>query len=386
MTTFEKHIRSIDKSRIQETLLYLVMWLLIILFPILNEAIEYSRGHNFEWEHIIHWWLGTIPYLVVFFIHDIAIVHVFLLKGRLKLYFFFTLCLLSAFYFSKRLMMDKDMFNAADQKEYIHKLPPDHSIHNPDAYGFPPPKHIPGSRPPRPHMPFPHLVNLFIAFLMFGLNVAVSLLFKYYREMDTLEATENMRIRNELKYLKTQISPHFFMNMLNNIHAMIEKDPVKAQDLIIELSKIMRYVLYEGNHNTTTFADEVKFISSYIQLMRQRYSAEKVSIELSLPEKPSSAIKLPPLLFITFVENAFKHGISYCNNSVIKVSLEENNGKIHFKCFNSKPKTQSASILKGGVGLENVHRRLDLIYGNSYILELIENEDNYTVILTIPCL
>ncbi|MBQ6688291.1 MAG: sensor histidine kinase [Bacteroidales bacterium] len=386
MTTFERHIRLIDKSRIQEILLYLVMWLLIILFPIMNESIEYSRGHDFDWKHIFHWWIASIPYLIIFFIHDIVLVPQFLLKGRFKRYAFLTLCILAAFYFSQRLTMDRDVF-PAEQEECFHKpLPPAPGMHHQHAYGFPPPNDMPGNHPPRPHLPFPHLINLFIAFLMLGFNVAVSLLFKYYREMDTLEATENIRIKNELKYLKTQISPHFFMNMLNNIHAMIEKDPVKAQDLIIELSKIMRYVLYEGNHNKTTFADEVKFISSYIELMRQRYSAEKVSIELSVPESPSSLIQLPPLLFITFVENAFKHGISYYNNSVIKVSLEENNGNIHFWCFNTKPKANSESILEGGVGLKNVQRRLDLIYGNSYTLELKEDKDNYTVNLTIPCL
>ena len=256
----------------------------------------------------------------------------------------------------------------------------------PAAHGFHPPKHTHDNHPPRHPIPFPLLMNIFIAFMMLGFNVAVSLLFKYYREMETREATENMRIRNELKYLKTQISPHFFMNMLNNIHATVERDPIKAQELILELSKIMRYVLYEGNNTTTTFADEVKFLSSYIQLMRQRYPIEKVEIELSVPENPSSEIQLPPLLFIAFVENAFKHGVSYYNSSVIRVMIQETEGKIHFNCSNTKPKNHQESSLKGGVGLENVHRRLELIYGNSYELNVEDNEDYYKVTLKIPCL
>lgn len=388
MKTPFRHLRSIEKSRLQEMLLYVVMWLLIILFPMLNESVEYSRGHDFEWNRVFHWWIAAFSYLIIFFIHDIVLVRGFLLKGRFKHYAFLTLCILCIFCFSQRFINKARDILEAERKECFHEIRPPRHMNGPKpaAHGFHPPKHTHDNHPPRHPIPFPLLMNIFIAFMMLGFNVAVSLLFKYYREMETREATENMRIRNELKYLKTQISPHFFMNMLNNIHATVERDPIKAQELILELSKIMRYVLYEGNNTTTTFADEVKFLSSYIQLMRQRYPIEKVEIELSVPENPSPEIQLPPLLFIAFVENAFKHGVSYYNSSVIRVMIQETEGKIHFNCSNTKPKNHQESSLKGGVGLENVHRRLELIYGNSYELNVEDNEDYYKVTLKIPCL
>lgn len=154
-------------------------------------------------------------------------------------------------------------------------------------------------------------LNCLLGFLMLGFNLAIVLLFKYQREQENQKVLDSIRLQEEVRYLKAQINPHFFMNMLNNIHAMVEVDRDKAQEMILELSKLMRYVLYEGEESLTTFANEVRFISSYVALMRQRY--------------PSDKVKLPPLLFIAFVENAFKHGISYRRMSHIRIPVSDSN-------------------------------------------------------------
>lgn len=256
------------------------------------------------------------------------------------------------------------------------------------SHGLPPlmPMNRPGDGPHRHMIPLPVLLNVFLGMLVLGFNLGISLFFKSYREQEVLSELESMRLQEELKYLKTQINPHFFMNMLNNIHAMIEVDPVKAQDMIIELSKLMRYVLYEGDNSSTTFAREVRFISSYISLMRRRYPADKVDIQFDAPSDPSDSVKLPPLLFISFIENAFKHGVSYMKASMIKVNIKESDGMIDFCCRNTKANADASVVNEGGVDLDNVKRRLDLLYDTRYELEIDETEEEYTVMLKLPCL
>lgn len=193
-----------------------------------------------------------------------------------------------------------------------------------------------------------------------------------------------MRMQEELRYLKAQIDPHFFMNMLNNIHSMVDVDPELAQQMILDLSKLMRYVLYEGSSSYTTFENEVQFISKYVELMRQRYPSDKVQVSLDVPETPSASLLLPPLLFISFVENAFKHGVSYMRKSEISVSLSEEPSRICFKCSNTRSPLETRTGTKGGVGLANVRRRLDLLYQDRYMLDIVETDEIYSVILIIP--
>ena len=117
---------------------------------------------------------------------------------------------------------------------------------------------------------------------------------------------EKENLNQQLEYLKYQINPHFFMNTLNNIHALVDIDPEKAKTTIVELSKMMRYLLYEGNNSLIPLHREVEFLRNYITLMKLRYT-DKVKIDTDIPVSLPDR-RLPPLLLITFVENAFKHG------------------------------------------------------------------------------
>ena len=225
-----------------------------------------------------------------------------------------------------------------------------------------------------------------MALLLLGLNLAVSIMFKYYRDQEDRKLLENMRLKDELKYLKAQINPHFFMNMLNNIHALVETDPVKAQEMLLELSKLMRYVLYEGDNDVATLQSEVRFLTTYIELMRQRYPESKVCVVTDLRSEPQEDVPIPPLLFIAFVENAFKHGVSYRKRTEIEVSLRLISGKIHFYCRNTKPENEGAVSVPGGVGLENARRRLDLLYGSDYSLRIDDLDEEFIVVLIIPSL
>ena len=143
---------------------------------------------------------------------------------------------------------------------------------------------------------------------------------------------------------------------------------------------MMRFVLYEGNKQGVPLDREIAFLNNYITLMKLRYT-DKVRISVDTPSSLPNR-EIPPLMFITFVENAFKHGVSYRQESFIDITLTTENDRLTFTCQNSRiPKEEDKH---GGVGLNNVRQRLNLIYGENYTLNIKDEEDSYTVTLTIP--
>jgi LytS/YehU family sensor histidine kinase len=170
------------------------------------------------------------------------------------------------------------------------------------------------------------------------------------------------------------------MNTLNNIHALVDIDPEKAKDTILELSKMMRFILYEGDKSGVPLAREFDFIRHYVALMQLRYT-NKVEILVDLPnEAPEKTV--PPLMLISFIENAFKHGISYQQQSFVHVKVTIDGAMLHFTCSNSKAETPNQE--KGGVGLANVKQRLRLLYDSNFELRIQNKPDTYIVELTIP--
>ena len=153
------------------------------------------------------------------------------------------------------------------------------------------------------------ILAIVVLILMFAANLGIKSYFRSRDDRKRLAELEHENLEQQLEYLRYQINPHFFMNTLNNIHALVDIDPEKAKDTILELSKMMRFVLYEGNKQSVPLVRELDFIRHYITLMQLRYT-DKVRIILDLPtETPDHT--LPPLILISFVENAFKHGVSY---------------------------------------------------------------------------
>lgn len=340
---------NIVNPRRVEHLIYLSMWILVLLFPFTTESSHAAQGEDFVWDSVLEWWRGTVPYLCLFLLHNgVLIPHLFL-KRRQKAYMISLAALLLVFWMGMFCFWDTHTY----EPQYI--------------FGF----------------PTTLIMHLFLAVFVVGFNLLIVLLFMSQRDREMRDALECLRVSDELKYLKAQVNPHFFMNMLNNIHAMIEFDPVKAQDMVMELSKLMRYVLYEGDTQMTTLAKEVHFLSSYIALMRQRYPSDKVKIDFEVPDQPSEKTGIPPLVFIPFVENAFKHGISYLKESRISISISERSGRIIFLCSNTDHSTSRTE--KGGVGLENIRRRLELLYGQDARISIINDDDVFTVELNIPC-
>lgn len=365
-----KEVSSLRNERI----LYAAVWALVAVLPVILELWKLINGTEFKWMFVFRWWVGMIPLILVFLIHNHFLLPRFMKKGQIRRYCLILLLVLSV-YGGVLYTIDRPA-----RQEFRERSVP---LRPPFEFSkMPPMPDRPMVLPPRP-FPFPLLFRIMLAAMTIGMNVAISLVFTYSREQANRREQENKRLQEELKYLKQQISPHFLMNVLNNIHEMAEEDTREAQNMIMELSHLMRYVLYESENDMTTLAAEARFISSYVSLMKKRYVEGIVTVSLDIPEQTPEEVHIPPLLFISFIENAFKHGVSYNNETRIDIKLQELNGKILFSCDNTIPDTRNI-VSAGGVGLSNIRRRLDLLYGNEYSLRINQKDDRYSVILIIP--
>lgn len=235
---------------------------------------------------------------------------------------------------------------------------------------------------PRPSRKWPYYNFMLISLLISGISLGLRLSEKFIQNEKIRKETEKEKLNSELAFLKNQVSPHFFFNTLNNIYSLVEINTAEGQKAILQLSKLMRYLLYESEHGNTLLSREIEFMSNFVDLMKLRLS-QKVDLKVIFPIKYND-IEIPPLLFISFIENAFKHGISYIEPSFINISMSVNKKEIYFWCSNSLVKKEKEDIkTASGIGLENVKKRLELLYPDKYNLVINRTEVFYSVALTI---
>lgn len=365
----------------KEHIIYTLMWIALYLSPLMSIYMRMSGNPHidFSWYEILNAWKFNTVWIVLFAIHNFLLAPLLIIKRRTWLYTALAVALLvtTMFTLSDMRPSDSRMRHAPQRSECC-----EHDCMNAEMMASkqqPPPMREGG-----PLMMFGpgEVVIFFGGLLLMGMNLGVKLYFRSQEDADILSQIEKHALERQLQYLKYQVNPHFFMNTLNNIHALVDIDPERAKASIVELSKLMRYVLYEGNNRLTPLSREVQFLRNYVQLMSMRYTGN-VSISLDVPEVLPDSM-LPPLLLVIFVENAFKHGISYRTKSFVEISLQPHGDRLLFSCRNSRPEIKHDENMKGGVGLSNVRRRLDLLFPGNYTLDIKEQEDTYTVHLDIP--
>jgi len=207
---------------------------------------------------------------------------------------------------------------------------------------------------------------LLYIFLMFLSVLAASAMWYYYRGLDLkdrLTAEKQKHTEAELAWLKSQINPHFLFNTLNNISGLVKVDADKAQDSIAQLSDLMRYAVYETDQPAVPVDREVEFLTNYIDLMRLRVNEKcRVETDFRIEYKTNVA----PLLFISPIENAFKHGVSSNRPSFISIALSSREDGIRFTCSNTNYPKDDLNRSGSGIGLPNLERRLALIYPDRY--------------------
>ncbi|MBQ4822724.1 sensor histidine kinase [Aquimarina sp. MMG016] len=232
---------------------------------------------------------------------------------------------------------------------------------------------------------FNHIVAVTIGEIyVVALVTAIKLTIDWIAERKKNASLKQLQLQTELKYLKSQIQPHFFFNTLNSLYYLTMEKSEKAPDVVLKLSEIMQYVLYDVKEPQIGLLNEINYIQSYLELERLRHG-EKVTSEIQIKGNIDDIV-IPPLLLLPFIENCFKHGSK--NNDSVALDIHFENAKDEELIFTAKNNfnTNNTNEKKHGIGIENVRRRLELLYKNNYSLETKIIDNTFNVLLKIPLL
>ncbi len=223
--------------------------------------------------------------------------------------------------------------------------------------------------------------DIFFVSITTGLAMAIRMTIEWYKTEKAKAKIEAVASQAELKNLKNQLNPHFLFNTLNNIYSLISLDTEKAQNSVLGLSKILRYVMYDNNQDMVPIEKELAFTRSYIELMSLRLT-DKVEMRLKLPERTNEQF-IAPLMFISLVENAFKHGVSQTEPSFIDIEIELANNSIICTVKNSFFPKKENDYSGSGIGITNLKRRLELLYPKKHDYDISLLDNVYTAKLKI---
>lgn len=327
-----------------EIILHIAAWLVMFLSPM----IFMNQGHGVTTVQFLAMCSVPIAFMIVFYMNYLWLTPRYFVPGRHRYYFIINIFVIIALGIGLHFWMD-----------YTHRLfhPNQHFASGWNTLGF-------------------ILRDIFNLVVSATIATLVRLSFKWYRADRIRRDEEAARVEAELDTLRWQISPHFLLNTLNNIYALTAFDTPKAQEAIQELSKMLRHILYDNQQPTVAVADEVEFMENYIRLMRIRLpESVEVDAQFSI-DNPQRQIA--PMLFISLLENAFKHGVSPTLPSFIHLRMTADKGNITFDISNSYYPKDQQDRSGHGVGLSQVQRRLDLTYPEQYTWEKGVSNDGKT--------
>ncbi len=219
----------------------------------------------------------------------------------------------------------------------------------------------------------------FLTVLLLAASSSIKLFQKGMMDKQLIYELEQSKTYAELEQLKNQINPHFLFNMLNNANVLTKKDPEKASQVLMKLSDLLRYQLYDSAREKVLLTSDIHFLEDFLNLEKVRRDSFDFLIS---KEGDLSGVQIPPLLFISFVENAVKHNNDATKSSYVNLYFDVRNDELFFKCINSKPMLKSVSNT-GGLGLANVKRRLELLFPAAYSLSIEDGTEMYCATLTI---
>lgn len=229
---------------------------------------------------------------------------------------------------------------------------------------------------------FPKIAKMFVSIYPVTFTaVAIKLLKYWFQNKQAQQVLAEEKLQAELKFLKTQIHPHFLFNTLNNLYALTLKKSDLAPGIVLKLSELINYMLYECKGEEVPLSNEIKFIRNYVDIEKLRYG-NKLDVEIRVNGDVSGRV-IAPLILLPFVENCFKHGASLeLDQSWVKVDIDSQPDSIIFKVENNKV-AGNGNGHGQGIGIQNVKRRLDLLFPESHNLKIINGQETFLVILTI---
>ncbi|MFC3158848.1 Histidine kinase [Chryseobacterium arachidis] len=313
------------KNKNVEISLHFLIWLVLFFLPA-----AFSVGSDADWKDLFrHFWLQLIFLAVVFYANYLYLVKY--VYDDKKIWFFVAnlTLILSLIFFKNQI------------SEWLE-----------------PRRHNPGGR--RPPTGLFYFIDTLIYMIPVAFSIAINAGKKIQKAEEMKIEADNIKLQSELQHLKYQLQPHFFFNSLNNIYSLIDFAPEKAKQSIHSLSKLMRHLLYKTDVEKINLSEEIEFLNKYIELMSLRLT-DNTKVFINFP-KAIPEMKIAPLLFISIVENAFKHGISATQHSDIHFKMEIADHEINFTASNSNfPKTDTDKS-GSGIGVENLKKRLNLLY------------------------
>ncbi|MHA7944006.1 sensor histidine kinase [Formosa sp. 3Alg 14/1] len=366
-----KTILNTQRSRFFESTFIFLFWILLFVLPLFYQWIN---SHTIRWNVIFNVWIDYLPLLLIFCINRFILTPILLFRNKKILYVTSVIVVIALTVMGSMLLRSNipSQNRSQIQKHVGLQFPNSNKVGKPQG----------GLERQAGAGTYPPYVNLILlSILLVGFDTGMKLSVKWAETQQQKAEVEKENIKNELAFLRNQVSPHFLMNTLNNIHALVDFDTKEAKSSIAKLSVLMRHLLYESNDKPIALSKEIKFIESYAELMKLRFH-EDVKIELNLPENPPN-ISIPTLLFTNILENAFKYGISYEQKSFVHIALSIHDSILEFTIRNSvhdKFKTSESS----GIGIQNTEKRLKLLYNNNYTFTYSEIENVYNSTIKIP--
>lgn len=333
-----------SRSRTIETIIHISFWLCFLLIPFVFSPTPYN-----DFAFILKLLINT-TFLAIFFYAN-SLILIPRLLGTKKIFpYILTIILITAFFVGIQLII-----------EYIM---------NPEMYErhwFVDKKITDG---------------IFASLIVFTISSGMKITNEWFVNERRRKEIEREKIASELALLKSQVNPHFLFNTLNNIRSLVRKNSVYTETAILKLSQLMRYMIHEANEEKVALVKEIDYIKDYIDLQKLRLS-EKVVIEFELIGNPEGKM-IEPMLLIPFVENAFKHGLSYRDDSYVYIKLEVNDGKLSFTTRNRFNPSKEVNVTEcSGFGLSNIRRRLTFLYPDDHQLQVEQDDNEFRVFLTL---
>jgi len=331
---------------------HLLVWIALFSIPY---VLSYGQEQDID-RIISHFWIPLAFYSIIFYLNYFVLIDRFLFANKTLQFIIINVLIISFFLFLK-LQIEDNFF-----QDIIKKRGNDN-----DATG-----------PPFKMFVYVQMLS-YVAPLLFSIAIKTTKrLIK--TEAQRKEAT-NFKLESELQHLHYQLQPHFFFNSLNNIYSMVDISPEQAKKSIHSLSKLMRYMLYETNMDLVPLSKEIDFIKKYIDLMKLRVS-DKTEVSYSFPIE-ETGIQIAPLLFISLIENAFKHGVSASKESHIKISMTSDEKTVLFTIENDNFPKKTDDKSGSGIGLQNLEKRLELLYPNKHSFNTSVKDHRFLVHLEI---
>ncbi len=333
-------------------LIQAVICIIILFIPF---YIMYRSG-NINYPHYYGYFIRTGILMILFYVNYLFLIDKFLFNKKFALYIVMNILFIGILFACQHLIMEA-LFSPHVPKHPDRPAPPAHMR----IWG-----------------------DMMFIVLTIGLSVALKATARWYRDSINLEKIKAARLEADLRNLRNQLNPHFLFNTLNNIYSLIATDSEKARESVYRLSKLLRHILYDNDKQFIPVEKEIEFTQNYIDLMKMRLDPKvilNVSIENNAPRSP-----IAPLLFITLIENAFKHGINNEGDSYIDIRIKTEQNEIECIVENSLDQTTGEiEIRNSGIGLTNLSQRLELLYPDRHQLSFGKEKSGFRALLKINC-